>query len=199
MEGASAFAECLLWAWHWHGLSHLFLTACLWNRYSYPHFANNPTKLREVEWPSQGHTAGERWATGLLESLKHLARPKMNPPPSSTLWLFLLWLLHDGHSQGSYFSYSNRNLRLSKTPYTIQHGPQSEARKIGTPSIKSFIHWPKSPQEGEFWKNKCWHLTPQSTNLKRHFKPKLTSEKSILKNQAWILMKYQSLDVYWLG
>lgn len=35
-----------------------------------------------------------------------------------------------------------------------------------------------------------------STNFKRHFKPKLTSQKSILKNQTWIPMKYQSLDVY---
>ena len=98
---------------------------------------------------------------------KHLARLQMNPPPSPTLWRFPFWLFHDGCAYRNYFSYSNRNLRLSKTPYSIKQGPQSEARKIGTPSIKSFVRWPESPQEREFRKNKCWHLTPQEHQFKK--------------------------------
>lgn len=141
-----------------------------------------------------------------LKLLMLSARPQMYAPSSPTLWLFFSRLCHEGHAHSrAYFLYPNRNLKgsVKKMPCTINRGPQSEPRKTGTlVSRASFTDQSPHRKESSGKKKKKKKVDIRhhwSTNFKRHFKPKLTSQKSILKNQTWIPMKYQSLDVYWLG
>lgn len=91
-----------------------------------------------------------------LKLSKLSLRPQMKASSSPTFWFFLSWLFHEGHAYRTYFLCPNRDLKgLVKNiciPYIIKPGAQSELRKIATPGIKSFIGWPESPQEKEFWK-----------------------------------------------